>query len=633
MTTIGRWLGASWALLAMATGALAAEQTLLGNAFTVKNPTGANAKRVVVGVAKEKPSNNTLVGDPTLAGSAGGAILELFVDGDGPTQQRLVLPQGIDGAGKPFWRATGTTGFQYKDAKGVNGPVKVVQLKRTTSGLFQIKIVLGGKYGAIDVVPANPGTGGCFALQIGQTGASGDRYSAEFGPTSAITNGGTKLFKASKPSAEGVCPEVLPPTTTTTTSTTTTTAEPPTTTSTTEPEPTTTTTSTTEPTTTTTTTTTSTTEPTTTTTTTTSTTLEPTTTTTTSTTTTTLEPTTTTIVTTTTTLEPTTTTSTAPGPFCGNGIREDYEACDGADAAACLGACTASCDCAPPPKKISVAGDSISQGFAADCTSGGIGGAICLLAADKPQYSWFNGTHASMNSIHKRYLAINPAVASQRQSVSGAEMRGGSNSFAAQAAGILAQVPVPDHVEVLLGGNDICNRDCVDPASCGNPMYTDQQWRDAVRAGLNPLVTNLPLGSTIFLLGIPRVQDLREVGLVKTGTTCNTQWSTFSICRIVTDGGTLNGETYAVRRAGVGARQRRYNEILREEALAYDSNANGLNPRGIEVVVDYVDEETPSVGTTPFEPGDIDAADCFHPSIAGQNKIAEGVWTINPDRP
>jgi hypothetical protein len=262
MATSTRWLtGVLVALCGAAGLANATEQTLLGNSFTVKNPTGANAKRAIVAVAKEKPSDNTLVGDPTLSGSAGGAILQVFADGDAPSAQTFVLPQGVDGAGKPFWKATGTTGYQYKDAKGANGPVKVAQLKRAPSGLFQIKIVISGKNGAVDVVPPNLGTSGCFALQIGQNGVSGDRYSAEFGPTSQIKNGGTKLFKASKPSAEGACPQPTPPSTTTTT--TTTVEETTTTTTTTTTEPTTTTTTTTieEPTTTTTTTTTTSTAP------------------------------------------------------------------------------------------------------------------------------------------------------------------------------------------------------------------------------------------------------------------------------------------------------------------------------------------------------------------------------------
>jgi lysophospholipase L1-like esterase len=280
-----------------------------------------------------------------------------------------------------------------------------------------------------------------------------------------------------------------------------------------------------------------------------------------------------------------------------------------------------------------VAGDSISQAFAADCTSGGFSGALCLALGDKPQYSWFNGTNAAVDSVHKQYLAINGAVLAERESVSGAEMRGGGDSFAAQAARILTQSPVPDHVEVLLGGNDICNRDCINPSSCGNPVYTDTQWRDAVRAGLDVLMDGLPNGSTVYLLGIPRVQDLRGVGLAKAGTNCDSQWSTFGICRIATNGGTLNGETFATRQAGIAERQQRYNEILRDEAIAYNANTTGQNPRGLEVVADYVDELTPSVGTTTFLTTDIDAADCFHPSIAGQDKLGEGTFLLNPDRP
>jgi len=228
MTTFTRWIAGGLVVLLGAAGvAIAAEQMILGTSFTVKNPTGANDKRGVVGVAKEKGSSSTIVGDPTAAGSAGGAILQVLADGGTPSAQTFVLPQGNDANGKPFWKATGTTGYVYKDSKGANGPVKIAQLKATTSGLFQMKIVIGGKTGPVDVVPPNPGTSGCFAIQVGVNG-NGDRYSAQFGPDSQIKNSGTKLFKAGKPTVEGVCP--VPSTTSTSTSTTSSTA--PTTTST-----------------------------------------------------------------------------------------------------------------------------------------------------------------------------------------------------------------------------------------------------------------------------------------------------------------------------------------------------------------------------------------------------------------
>jgi hypothetical protein len=85
------------------------------------------------------------------------------------------------------------------------------------------------------------------------------------------------------------------------------------------------------------------------------------------------------------------------------------------------------------------------------------------------------------------------------------------------------------------------------------------------------------------------------------------------------------------RLAGIAERQTRYNEILREEAQAYRTNTNGQNPRFIEVLTDYVDESTDSVGTFQFSAADIDGGDCFHPSIQGQSTIAGKASQGNPD--
>ena len=113
---------------------------------------------------------------------------------------------------------------------------------------------------------------------------------------------------------------------------------------------------------------------------------------------------------------------------------------------------------------------------------------------------------------------------------------------------------------------------------------------------------------------------------------CESVWNTFGICRIATNAGTLNGEDYQQRMEAVIERQRRYNEILRDEAQAYNSNSNGRNPRGIEVVADYVDESTPSTGTFQFGKDEIDGGDCFHPSVKGQNLVADLMWSANPDK-
>src|SRR5690606_17696864 len=99
----------------------AADQILLGRTFQVKDgaPGVVATKRKVVGLAKEKASPNTIVGDPSI----GGATLEVVADGASPSSQAFFLPQGTSATGKPYWKATGS-GFVYKDPLSEQGAVK-----------------------------------------------------------------------------------------------------------------------------------------------------------------------------------------------------------------------------------------------------------------------------------------------------------------------------------------------------------------------------------------------------------------------------------------------------------------------------------------------------------------------------
>ena len=221
MRNVSRFLAAAAAIACAASLAFAAEQTILGKSVTVKDPKpGVDAtKRKIAGAAKEKNSDNSLVGNPTLAGSAGGAILQVFAFGASSSNQVFVLPQDTTSTGKAFWNAAGDTGFKYKDGKGEQGPVKSVIVKLSPSGEFSIKVKIAAKNGPITVVPPNPGTSACVALKLGISAAAGDRYSIQFGPDSDIKNSGATLFKAKKPTQQGVCPGGGATTTTTTTPT------------------------------------------------------------------------------------------------------------------------------------------------------------------------------------------------------------------------------------------------------------------------------------------------------------------------------------------------------------------------------------------------------------------------------
>lgn len=296
----------------------------------------------------------------------------------------------------------------------------------------------------------------------------------------------------------------------------------------------------------------------------------------------------------------------------------------------------------PPPAtpRASAAGDSITMAFAASCSRNvSFWDLFCLLGGDQPENSWFDGDSSAVLSVIDRYrLEVDPDSSGTKAAAeSGSEMVGVTvggetpRNFTDQAAEIVARVPLPNRVEVMLGGNDICNRDCADPASCGNPLLDDDRWRAGVQAGLEILVHGLPEGATILLVGVPRVQDLYAAGIARqetdSGVNCQSVWSTYGICRIATDDGTLNGESQAERLAAIGERQQRYNEILAELAQSY----NGAG--GVEVVAEYGDGTGLSVGTYAFGAGDINGGDCFHPSIGGQNIVADVVWGNNPDNP
>lgn len=191
---------------------LAAEQTILGNSLIVRDPEPGvePTKRKIRVTGREKNSANSLAGDPTQMGSAGGAVLEISANGGSASRQAFTLAQGMSSTGRPFWSGDVTKGFTYSDAKGDQGPVKSVRIRRSSGGSFALKITISGKGGPLIVVPPNPGTDGCVALSLGQSAGAGDRYSVRFGPESKIKNSGDEFFRATMPMVEGVCPTLVP---------------------------------------------------------------------------------------------------------------------------------------------------------------------------------------------------------------------------------------------------------------------------------------------------------------------------------------------------------------------------------------------------------------------------------------
>lgn len=269
--------------------------------------------------------------------------------------------------------------------------------------------------------------------------------------------------------------------------------------------------------------------------------------------------------------------------------------------------------------KQSNAGDSISQAFSADGILG-----------DHPRYSWVQGTNAAVNSIYLRYRARNPSWQQEPESVTGAELVGGPDSFAAQSQRICSQTVRPSVVEILLGGNDVCNRAKSTTADAALNMYSVVTVVNGLRAGLDQLAACLPQGSKVQMISVPRVDFLYLAGVGKSFLCPAVVWPTARICRIVT------GETNAARRAQIGARINQYNQAISDEIGKYDRNSNGRNPRRIRFVSDWKGSieggnANTSIGAYQFGPGDINAVDCFHPNVAAQGKLACAAWASSPD--
>lgn len=273
-----------------------------------------------------------------------------------------------------------------------------------------------------------------------------------------------------------------------------------------------------------------------------------------------------------------------------------------------------------PAVRVEGAGDSIMRGYNADCTRNtGLFDFLCYGGGDQPENSFLDGTNSAVLSIVDRYVALDSrATGGKAASESGSEMRDpGKNNFATQATAIVSAASQPVKVVVELGGNDICNR------TSDTDMYTDAQWQESVDAGLDVLVNGLPDGSTVYLSSVPRVQDLRGVGIAKqTGNSrvnCESFWATYDVCSVATA-----SDTYF---DAISERQQSYNEILAARALDYNAQAATT---GVEVTAEYAGDSSLSVGTYAFTTNDMNGGDCFHPSVAGQNKLSEILWGNNP---
>lgn len=238
------------------------------------------------------------------------------------------------------------------------------------------------------------------------------------------------------------------------------------------------------------------------------------------------------------------------------------------------------------PWSMAAAGDSITLAYNADGTSN-------LFGQTREQYddSWALGDSLTVNSHAQRLSVLDPNFSwdpvFDNYAVSGANMM----DLQEQVTEILHYGPY-DYVTVLIGHNDVCD------ASTPDGMLPVDLFENLFRVAMDSLYLQDP-PPEVVVSSLANVSNLYDAG--KNDSWCNFIWSIGNVCRIVTA-----GDPDFISQAD--QRTQEYNAVL--ESLA----------------VEYGYKYVPQLYETPFTRQDLSNFDCFHPSILGQNKIANIIW-------
>ena len=157
-----------------------------------------------------------------------------------------------------------------------------------------------------------------------------------------------------------------------------------------------------------------------------------------------------------------------------------------------------------------------------------------------------------------------------------------------------------DYVTVLIGANDAC-------ASSEQAMTPAKQFADAFGAAMDTLTDGLP-DARILVVSIPDLRRLWRVG--KDDERAVETWRRMGVCQAMLADPTSTAPEDGARRARVRARVVAYNHVLaalcaRHERCRWDGDAVFEHAFGLEAV---------------------SPRDYWHPSVAGQRRLAAVAW-------
>lgn len=238
------------------------------------------------------------------------------------------------------------------------------------------------------------------------------------------------------------------------------------------------------------------------------------------------------------------------------------------------------------PNSITALGDSITTAY--DSTALG----------NNFMNSWSTGTNPFINSMYLRILIVNPIIQGKATNlaVSGTKMV----DLNGQASQLSRKV---EYVTILMGANDVCT-------SSVSTMTDVATFHSQFNIAMKTVTKKAPK-ARVLVLSIPDIYNLWYI--LKDNSSARTTWALFSICQSMLANPLSTLQADVDRRAAVRQRNIDFNSQLQAVCALYaqcrfDNNA---------------------VFNTAFVVSDVSTIDYFHPSVAGQTKLASVAWNAS----
>lgn len=199
-----------------------------------------------------------------------------------------------------------------------------------------------------------------------------------------------------------------------------------------------------------------------------------------------------------------------------------------------------------------------------------------------------------MDSHFLRLKDSNRRITSRNAAFSGATMASLNDQFSS----ILSGGSRPGYVTVLIGANDLC----------GTSLTPSDTFRSQFQSALSNFYATSP-NTWVFGGSIPDLKRLYD--LMKDNSSALSVWDQYDVCPLML--------TPGVDQTPVIHRQAEFNQILEEGCASFVTAGKPFRCKF----------DGNAIFSTEFVETDVSTVDYFHPSAAGQRKLAAISWAAS----